>query len=47
MITARPPDRESPGPRPTLRTARRVGNRWMVVLWLLVLVLAFAPYPWW
>ena len=26
---------------------RRLSTLWMVVLWLLVLVLAFAPYPWW
>ena len=26
---------------------RRLSTIWMVVLWLLVLVLAFAPYPWW
>jgi hypothetical protein len=26
---------------------RRLSAFWMVVLWLVVIVLAFAPYPWW
>ena len=26
---------------------RRLNPFWMVVLWLLVIVLALAPYPWW
>jgi hypothetical protein len=26
---------------------RRRGTFWMVVLWVVVIVLAFAPYPWW
>jgi hypothetical protein len=26
---------------------RRLGPLWMVVLWVVVIVLAFAPYPWW
>jgi hypothetical protein len=26
---------------------RRLNTFWMVVLWLIVLVLALAPYPWW
>jgi hypothetical protein len=25
---------------------RRLNTLWMVVLWLVVIVLAFAPYPW-
>jgi hypothetical protein len=25
---------------------RRLGTFWMVVLWLVVIVLALAPYPW-
>jgi hypothetical protein len=26
---------------------RRLNTFWMVVLWLTVIVLALAPYPWW
>ena len=26
---------------------RRLNTFWMVVLWLIVIVLALAPYPWW
>jgi hypothetical protein len=26
---------------------RRLNTFWMVVLWLVVIVLALAPYPWW
>jgi len=26
---------------------RRLNPVWMVVLWVVVIVLAFAPYPWW
>jgi hypothetical protein len=26
---------------------RRLGTVWTVVLWVTVVVLAFAPYPWW
>ena len=26
---------------------RRLGALWMVVLLLVLIVLAFAPYPWW
>jgi hypothetical protein len=27
--------------------ARRLKKVWTVVLWLVVLVLVLAPYPWW
>jgi hypothetical protein len=27
--------------------ARRLKNVWTVVLWLVVLILVLAPYPWW
>lgn len=26
---------------------RRLSAFWMVVLWVVVIVLALAPYPWW
>jgi hypothetical protein len=26
---------------------RRLNTVWMVVLWVVVVVIAFAPYPWW
>jgi hypothetical protein len=26
---------------------RRLNPVWMAVLWVVVIVLAFAPYPWW
>jgi hypothetical protein len=26
---------------------RRLNTVWMVVLWAVVIVIAFAPYPWW
>jgi hypothetical protein len=29
------------------RGGRSLNTFWMVVLWVVVLVLALAPYPWW